>query len=77
MKWSADGSNLAIIVARYPKKKGKNLTYQISVVRLSERNAPIDVPFSVVDDVDSRCEWHRRAIRVGASELSFRHPDRG
>ena len=56
MKWSADGSNLAIIVARCPKKKGKNITYQISVVRLSERNAPIDVLFSMLDDVDSRCE---------------------
>ena len=43
MKWSPDGKQLAIIVARYPKKKGKNLTYQISVVRLNERNAPIDV----------------------------------
>ena len=43
MKWSPDGNQLAIIVARYPKKKGKNLTYQISIVRLNERNAPIDV----------------------------------
>lgn len=46
MKWSSDASYLAIVVARYPKKKGKNLTYQISVVRLTERNAPIDVTLS-------------------------------
>ena len=43
MQWSPDGNNLSVVVARYPKKKGKNLTYQISIVRLSERNAPVDV----------------------------------
>ena len=43
MKWSPDGNQLAIIFSRYPNKKSKNLTYQISIVRLNERNAPIDV----------------------------------
>ena len=50
MQWSPDGNNLAMVVARYPKKKGKNLTYQISLIRLSERNAPVDVtPFQTRD----------------------------
>lgn len=53
MKWSADGNNLAVIVSRYPKKKGKNLTYQISLVRLSERNAPIDVIFTCMHDLQT------------------------
>ena len=34
---------MSILVARYPKKKGKNLSYQISIVRVGERNAPTDV----------------------------------
>jgi len=28
---------------RYPKKKSKTLTYQISIVRLCEKNAPVEV----------------------------------
>lgn len=43
MVWSPKGDFLSILVARYPKKKGKNLSYQISVVRVGERNAPTDV----------------------------------
>lgn len=44
MVWSPKGDFLSILVARYPKKKkGKNLSYQISIVRVGERNAPTDV----------------------------------
>lgn len=43
MVWSLKGDFLSILVARYPKKKGKNLSYQISIVRVGERNAPTDV----------------------------------
>ena len=48
MAWAPSGEFLAVVVARYPKKRGKNLTYQISVVRVKERNAPSDVSVSVV-----------------------------
>lgn len=43
MVWSPKGDFLSILVARYPKKKGKNLSYQISIVRVGERNVPTDV----------------------------------
>ena len=43
MHWSPSGDNLAIKIVRYAKKKGKNLSYQISMIRLAEKNAPIDV----------------------------------
>ena len=33
---------------RYAKKKGKNLSYQISMVRLAEKNAPIDVRIVII-----------------------------
>ena len=48
--WAPSGEFLAVVVARYPKKRGKNLTYQISVVRVKERNAPSDVSVSGVAD---------------------------
>ena len=50
MAWAPSGEFLAVVVARYPKKRGKNLTYQISVVRVKERNAPSDVSVGVVAD---------------------------
>lgn len=43
MVWAPSGDFLAVVVARYPKKKGKNLSYQISVVRVKERNSPAEV----------------------------------
>lgn len=41
--WSPNGDFLAVKAVRYPKKKSKTLTYQISIVRLCEKNAPVEV----------------------------------
>lgn len=41
--WSPNGDFLAVKAVRYPKKKSKTLTYQISIVRLGEKNAPVEV----------------------------------
>lgn len=47
LRWSPDGRFLAILSARYAKKKGKNVSYQVSVVRVCERNAPVEVEMGI------------------------------
>lgn len=52
LRWSPDGRFLAILSARYAKKKGKNVSYQVSVVRVCERNAPVEVEMGIPWHVD-------------------------
>ncbi|KAK8819821.1 hypothetical protein WA556_002806 [Blastocystis sp. ATCC 50177/Nand II] len=75
--WAPSGEFLAVVVARYPKKRGKNLTYQISVVRVKERNAPSDA--LVLAEKVEQLRWEPQGTRFalltaaasGARNVSF------
>ncbi|KAK8822369.1 hypothetical protein WA577_005533 [Blastocystis sp. JDR] len=77
MAWAPSGEFLAVVVARYPKKRGKNLTYQISVVRVKERNAPSDA--LVLAEKVEQLRWEPQGTRFalltaaasGARNVSF------
>ena len=75
LRWSPDGRFLAILSARYAKKKGKNVSYQVSIVRVCERNAPVEVEMGIPWDVDGGRFGDDARACVGAARKPFRSAD--
>lgn len=75
LRWSPDGRFLAILSARYAKKKGKNVSYQVSVVRVCERNAPVEVEMGIPWHVDGGRFGDDARACVGAAREPFRLVD--
>ena len=75
LRWSPDGRFLAILSVRYAKKKGKNVSYQVSVVRVCERNAPVEVEMGIPWHVDDGSFGDDARACVGAARKPFRSVD--
>jgi hypothetical protein len=72
MVWSPRGDFLALSVCRYGKKKGKNLSFQISMVHVTERSATVEVPIVVGFVVDYPYFACSDPITLGAERVPFR-----